>query len=249
MLIYKAWRETRGRFALAAAALAGLCVLLLVFEAELRRRMGEVHGAVATYDGYVYSRIYAGVVRVGFVLFAGVLGLGGLARERAHGTLGFTLALPVPRARHVVARAAVGLGELVALAGLVAILVPACSAIAGEAYPWRQALGFAGLWLVVGALVFAASLVVSVLVHGELAALAVVVVAPRLMAVVVARTPGLDRLPLGFDSVMSGRGMGYLDAHTGLLVGPVPWLALAVVAMVAAALIWIAARITAQEKF
>ena len=38
MLWFKAWRESRARFVLSAGVIAGLCLVLLLFQAELRRR-------------------------------------------------------------------------------------------------------------------------------------------------------------------------------------------------------------------
>jgi hypothetical protein len=79
-------------------------------------------------------------------MLAPVLGFGGLQRERAHGSASFTLALPVSRLALIAARAAVGLLEILALALLPVILVPALSKFVGEAYPLSQALEFSLLW-------------------------------------------------------------------------------------------------------
>src|SRR5258707_719664 len=94
-LCAKAWSESRGRFVVSAVVIAGLCAALLVFQTMFRARMLEIGGRDAGYTAYAYARIYGGVVRSIFLILAILLGLGGLARERSHGTIGFTLALPV----------------------------------------------------------------------------------------------------------------------------------------------------------
>jgi len=239
MLWFKAWRESRARFVLSAGVIAGLCLVLLLFQAELRRR--AIANPPMAYASYVYSRVYAGVIRVIFLVLAIVLGLGGLHRERAHGTLGFTLALPVSRVRHLLVRAAVGTVELGALAALPMILVPVCSTLAGEHYAWAQAIEF-------GTLVFAAGLLVSVAVRNDYAALAVAIVLLRLVPSLIARAPWIDDLPLQFNDLMSGRGTSYFDPRTDLLVGDVPWLVIVGVGCAAAALIAVAAVLAARER-
>lgn len=54
------------------------------------------------------------------------------------------------------------------------------------------------------------------------------------------------RWPVQPDRLMTGRGMDYFDAATGLLTG-VPWLVIAGAAGLTAALLAIAARVTARE--
>lgn len=92
-LWFKIWCETRVRFALAAAAVA----------ITTQTSSGEAPATV-------------------FLVLATILGGGTLRQEREARTLGFTLALPVSRERHIITRAVIGLGELVALAGLAAII-------------------------------------------------------------------------------------------------------------------------------
>jgi hypothetical protein len=90
---FKAWCETRVRFVIALVAMA----------------------AVAALPGDAASTVY--------LVLATVLGGGSLRQERAQDTLVFTLALPVPRWRHLAIRAAVAVGEVVAVAGVAAIAV------------------------------------------------------------------------------------------------------------------------------
>lgn len=243
---WKAWRESRARFVLSAAALAGVCLALVVFQAELRRRIGATEPPATTYVGYLHIRLYASVGCAVFWLIAIVLGLGGLLRERTHGTLGFTLALPVPRSHHAIARAAIGVLELAALALVPVIVVPAASWLVGERYPWSQAVGYAALWLGVGSVGFAVSFTISVIVRSDYVALAVAVLTMRLVPSAVALIPGLERWrPL---DVMSGRGQSYFDPATAMLTC-VPWSVAAAALVAACALITIAVQLARQERF
>ncbi|HEY0250830.1 MAG TPA: hypothetical protein VGC41_04855 [Kofleriaceae bacterium] len=92
-LSFKAWCETRLRFAIALVAMA----------------------AVARLPGDAAPTIY--------LVLATVLGGGSLRQEAAQHTLFFTLALPVARSHHLVIRAAIAVGEVIALAALAAIMM------------------------------------------------------------------------------------------------------------------------------
>jgi hypothetical protein len=101
-LWFKAWCETRSRVVVAVIALAIVSIGLVGWSAHWSTA-GEAPQTI-------------------FLVLATVLGGGSLRQERAVGTLGFTLALPVSRDRHLAVRVVVGIGEIVALAGLVAAL-------------------------------------------------------------------------------------------------------------------------------
>jgi ABC-2 type transport system permease protein len=233
-LASKAWRESRGRFLVSAAVVAGLCVVFVLFQAELRERMGATRSPANTYVGYIYIRVYAGVVRAIFLILTVLLGLGGLQRERELGTLGFTLALPVPRFQHFAARALVGLLEVAALAWLPAVLVPLTSVVVGEHYAWRQAAEFALLWTAGGALVLSVGLVVS-------SALRSIYIALMVALLILQQMPSLLR------NVMNGTGMAYFDPRSAELVGAVPWLVVIGVVGVALAFLAIGATVTARQ--
>lgn len=246
MLCDKAWRESRARFALSVVVLGGLCAGLILFHAMFRARLRALGGDDAGFDAYVYARIYGGLARAVFVVLVVVLGLGGLQRERAARTIGFSLALPVRRRDHVAAHAAVGLVEVAALALLPALLVPACAAAVGERVELAQALGFAALWLAIGAVMFAASVAISAVVRGDYAAMILALVALRVVPMALARVP-VDG-PWQLDRVMNGRGMPYFDAATLRLIGLPGWIVLGAAAFTAA-LLAIAMRALARERF
>ena len=88
-LAYRAWLESKSRFLLSVVWIVGLCVAFIVFHAQIR-----AYGAPDTagsYTRFIYLRVYGGFIRGSFLFLALILGLGGLQRERQHGTLGFTL--------------------------------------------------------------------------------------------------------------------------------------------------------------
>ena len=93
MLWYKAWRESRARFLVAAAALV---VFVVWFMLTARTAFPPPQNPALLYTAFVYGYIWNPGPRV-FVFVALVLGLGGLQRERAHATSAVTLALPISR--------------------------------------------------------------------------------------------------------------------------------------------------------
>ena len=245
MLWYKAWCESRVRFLISAFLIIGVCAAVVM----VRHIPDPWRGPVSSYVGYVYHRIYAGFLRGTFLILVLVLGLGGLARERAHGTVGFTLALPVSRWGLVIARAAVGLAEVAALAALPAMLMPSLSRVAGEAYPLSQALQFSLLWMGIGSLVFAAAFLASTVFLSEYTALTVSLVAFYVYPLLVTRIPALRGYPLHIHYLMNGTGMPYFDPHAARLVGPLPWTILSVAMAVTAGLIALAGCITQNRDY
>jgi ABC-type transport system involved in multi-copper enzyme maturation permease subunit len=181
MLSYKSWCESRARFAIAAVLIAAAAAGFVLGESMFRSRMVAVGGPVLTYVRYVDLRVFTGLTRALYLVLAIVLGLGGLARESTHGTLGFTLALPVRHSRHVTARTVVGLAELVVLAAIPVVVVPLGSLVVGESYAWSTAIVYAGEWVALGAAVFATGVVLSLVIRNEYAALAIALVGLRLV--------------------------------------------------------------------
>jgi ABC-2 type transport system permease protein len=248
MLWYKAWHESRVRFLISALVLIGICAVVVLLQQPFRAQLHTRETPLNTYAGYIYLRIYGGFARGTFLLLALVLGLGGLQREKAHGTAGFTLALPVSRFRHLAVRAAVGLLQVAALSLLPLALVPGLSPFAGEYYPWRQSLQFSLLWIVVGSAVFAAAFLASAVFANEYSALAVSLVAFLMYPLATHFSP-LRRYPLNIHYIMNGIGMPYFDPRTDLLAGPMPWTILSVAAMVAMIFIASATVITRKQDF
>lgn len=244
MLWYKAWRESQARFLLSALTIGGVCVAFVLFHHE----RNAIFDRPVTYVEYVWRVVYKGYLRELFTLLALLLGVGGLLRERDYGTAGFTLALPVSRLRLVAVRAAVGLFEIAALSLLPAIVIPALSPRMGQVYPWSQALEFALLWSIAGAFIFTLGFLASSLFPGEYIA-PVAALLTFMLYSVIADLPFLERYPLDIHDIMSGAGMPYFQSNAFLLIGPLPWITLAVGVFLALSLIGIAGRITANQDF
>ena len=245
MLWYKAWRESRARFLLSAVALVVICASFVFFH---RDASGGISDEPLSYPVYIWRITYKGYLRELFMILAILLGLGGLTRERDQRTAGFTLALPVGRWRLLVTRTLLGLGQVLLLATLPAIVVPLLSPLIGRACPSSQAWGFTILWATVGSLIFAMSLLASVLFPGEFTAPVAAILGLTAYSFLADMRP-LERYLTDIHDVMSGVDMPYFVERTGILTGPLPWATLFTVLLAAAALIAIGARITSRQDF
>lgn len=245
MLWFKAWRESRVRFAAMALVLAWACAAVVAMQSTLRAHSDEP----LTYYSFVWNAVYKGTVRDMFVILGMMLGLGGLAHERATGTAGFTLALPVTRGRLIITRALVGFLEIAALASVPAVLLPALSGLAGESYPAAQSMRFGLLWAAGGSIPFAATLLLSVLLAGEYSPWVVSIAALTVYMVIIHIAPLSGFPDLDFLRLMNGSGYSWFRATDATLLGPLPWMAIAVMALVAAGFVSAAERLTARRDF
>jgi len=202
MLLYKAWLESRTRFALSVIAIVGLIALFVLMNRDARADVADLN---ATYSQYLWSAIYKGYLRDIFVIVVLLLGMGGLGRERAYGTSGFTLTLPVSRWRLTATRAAVGLAESTVIAFLPAILLPLLSPLVNETYPWSQTLHFAVLWAFGGSFVFTIGFLASALFTGEYSA-PIAAVALLFAYSIVTDLPRVERYVIDIHDFMKGTG-------------------------------------------
>jgi hypothetical protein len=242
MLWHKAWMDTRWRF------LAGVIVLLLsamgtVFGFQLiaekalsidvipedggllSQAIREALELSRTFRGYVWLNAFSQNLAQLGVLFAVLLGSGGLRTEAA-GTL-YTLSLPFSRRAFMRTRAAAGLVELGALMLMPALAIAALAPAVGERYPVMDALVHGGCLFAGTAVVFSFTFWLSTLFPDPWR--------PGLIAFGVATVIGLCESllfrsqPWGLFHVTSAesyfRGAG------------VPWLGLLVVAALSAALV------------
>lgn len=168
MLWHKAWMDTRWRF------VAGVIVLVLsamgtVFGfplvagrvmsmGELPQGGGLVNEAIReavelsrTFRGYVWMNGFSQNLSELSVLFAVLLGSGGL-RSEAVGTL-YTLSLPFSRRAFMGTRAAVGLVELAVVTLIPSLAIAALAPAVGERFPVADAFVH-GVCLFVGVAVY-----------------------------------------------------------------------------------------------
>lgn len=248
-LLFKAWRESSGRFLLSAALLAAICVLGVFCHASLMKVFVPNGPFVGDpYVGYIYRLIYGGPGRGLYALLVVVLALGGLQRERLHRTTGFTLALPVSRTRLVWVQALLGLVQVAILSALPLLLLTACSPLAHVSYPLEQMVRFGLFWLAGGAVFFAVAFLSATLFRSEYTALAASFVFMIFYPITVLLPP-LNRYPLNIHHIMSGMAMPYFDARNALLVGPPPWAMLASMMAIAGVLIALAVQITRHRDY
>ena len=173
-LIWKAWLESRARFTAAAIILAILGVSTVLRAPATIAGWESVHrGEQMSYPLYIWLSLPHGFLQFLWIIAAVILGLGGLLREDAAGSTGFSLALPVSRSKHVLTRAAVGAIEAIVLGFIPGLLVVLLSPLIGRAFPLSQALMFATMFVLAGLVFFALGFLLSHVLRGEYAAPAV----------------------------------------------------------------------------
>jgi ABC-2 type transport system permease protein len=164
MLAYKAWCESRVRFLVSAAALAWFSALFVIF------RPGVRDASEMAYAEFIADKIYEGGIRQIFTVFVVVLGMGGLLQERARGSAGFTLALPVTRTRLIAVRAGIGLAEMGGLALMPALVLVVLSPVVHQACPSSVPI-LSASWAANGAAIFSLAFLLSSVLGGAYAAL------------------------------------------------------------------------------
>lgn len=247
----KAWRESRVRFLTTALTLSAFCAFAVLFEPYIRQHQVPIALRLrgGSYTEYIYKLIYAGMAKGIFALLVIFLGLGGLQRERATRTAGFTLALPVSRLRVVGSQIVLGILELAALASLPAILLPSLSAISHHSYPLIVALHFSVLWFFGGLVIFAVSFLLSVITPGEYTAPLVCYLALVLHTFVAAWHP-LAGYRLNLMWMMGEfQRMRWNTAHSLLQPPPLSWPRMSVMALLAFLALSAAARVTQRQDF
>lgn len=254
MVWAKAWRDTRWRFAILLAVLvaitcfnvlewprvqkllAALDLPVVAGSATVRNAVAEAIAAEQTFRGYIWYQWFAQNFRWCIVLFAALLGSGSALSTSGRGLL-FSLALPVARERWLMARAAIGVGQVLAFALVPSLLIPLLAPAVGESYSIVDALVHGALIFVLGTVFFALAMLVSAIVDDFGRAIVLTAVA----AIVV-----------GFAEVALPRGHGLFAALTGgayYHAGTLPWLELVVGVALTGALIYGASAHLARRDF
>jgi ABC-type transport system involved in multi-copper enzyme maturation permease subunit len=251
MLWLKAWRESRVRFLLTAFTLSTLCAFAVLFEPYIRQHQLPIPFEMreGAYSEYIYKLIFAGTAKGIFALLVIFLGLGGLQRERAHNTAGFTLALPVSRFRVIGTQIGVGMIELATLTLVPAILIPGFSTVTHRYYPFPVALHFSTLWFFGGLIIFAMSFLLSVAVSGEYTAPVVCYLVLVIHTFVAAWHP-LAPYRLNVMWIMGEfQTMRWDAAHDLLQPPPLSWPRMFAMALFAFLLFSAAVRVTHRQDF
>ena len=203
----------------------------------LGREIAEAMELSKTYGGYVWSQWFQqnGAQLAG--LFAAIIGTGGLLSQTAAARL-FTLSLPVSRERLLAARAAAGLGQMLALTVVPALVIVLVSPLVGRSFPLLDALAYALCAFVGSAVFFSVAFFFSSMVGS--------VWAPIVLTLCTGAALGaLDRITGAgrFSLIQMVHGESYFRGH-GL-----PWPMLAVSLAVSAALLYSGTRLVARQDF
>ena len=171
MLLRKAWLESKARFTAAAIILTLLGISTVLRAPATIAGWERVHrGEQMSYPLYIWLSLPHGFLQFLWIIAAVLLGLGGLLREDAAGSSGFSLGLPVSRRRHVLTRAAVGAAEAITLGFIPLLLVAILSPLVHRAYPLSQAVMFATMFVLAGLVFYAVGFFLSHILRGEYAA-------------------------------------------------------------------------------
>ena len=258
-LCYKAWLETRTRVATGAIVIVALCAFMVLVHPRMMVQWpldkiqhpewrdppwwDRVH---TDYPFFLWHYLYHDMLQKAFMVFAVLLGVGGLAREAAQGTVGFTLSLPVRRRTLVAARAGVGALEIISLGVVAALTILACSIAIGEPYAAQHAFFHAGLIALASLAVLAGSLLLSTVIQGEHAPALVGLAAVGMFNYVMA--PYTDGGPVtgtlrAFDFV------GVMAGGEGASAADVPWTGLGVIAVATVVALGVAFRMNETRDY
>jgi ABC-type transport system involved in multi-copper enzyme maturation permease subunit len=255
MLWYKSWIETRWRFLIGLGLLmcsaAGIVffypqvikLLPLVpaveISGELGRQIKEAAELARDYRGYVWSQWFSQTPTQLGVLFAALLGTGGLLSSRSGDETLFTLSLPVSRDRLLGIRAATGLGEWLAIAFVPSLLIPLFSPAVGETYGIGSALTHGLCLFLAGAVFFSLALLLSTM-FGDLWRPLLISVAAAI-ALASCEFVFRDVWPYGIFTLM--RGEYYFRT------GSLPWGSLLASIVLSAAMLYSASVSIARRDF
>lgn len=253
MLWYKAWLETRWRFVTGLVLGAGFAALVVLAYPTLgslqvdvsqvpgpfRRMAEEGLALMGSYEGYVWSQWFGKNLLNVWTFFAVLIGVGGVVTETSRGTALWTLSLPATRARLLGVRAAVGALELLALALVPSLLVPALSHAIGKAYPVTDALLYAACAFAAGLSFYGLSLLLSTVFADQLKPVIVGLGLAFALSLAALFSPAVARYSV--FNVMSGEKY---FRH-----GALPWAGLAACLGLAAASYLVALRVLERRDF
>ncbi|MBS1823573.1 MAG: ABC transporter permease [Acidobacteria bacterium] len=245
MLWYKSWRETRTTVLLGMAAMAMACVAICYYQQTMRDHADHP----MTYAHYIWKSVYSSIGRDLFLILAVILGSGGLLQEKANGTSGFTLTLPVSRRGIVFSRALMGYCGVIAIAAVPVLVLPLASYWQGQMYPMEQTLRFALLWIGVGTVFYGFTFLLAHHIEGDY--ISVLVAIPSLMIYgVLLNLPWLARFRmLDIFDLINGDEMPFFDEARHVLTGPMPWFALVAIVLTSLAFVEIASRSVQRREF
>ena len=202
----------------------------------LGREVAESIELSKTYGGYVWSQWFQQNGAQLGSFFAAIIGTGGLLSLDAAARL-FTLSLPISRERLLAARAAAGLGQVLALTFVPALVIVIVSPVIGRGFPVLDALAYALCPFAGCSIFFSLAFLLSSMFANMWAPLVLTLCAGPALAV-------LDGLAGGrFSLLRMMHGESYFNGH-GL-----PWLMLLVSAALSLVLLFTGTRLVARQDF
>lgn len=257
MLWHKAWRETQGRFVsglLILTMLAAGGVYSYVATSQLLPRIdasnispaaeasglaGAIRAAIdiqKDFRGFIWYRTFRDNLTQMGVLFAILLGCGGLLSESAKGSALFTLSLPVTRRRLLGIRAGTGLAQCFAIAMVPPLTLPLLAPTVGQHFGLTDALAHGICLFFVGAAFFSLAVYLSTLFADIWRPLLISFFIACVLAIASFAAPQLS-----IFSVMNGES--YFRS------GSLPWAGLLISAVLATALLYSAAESLERRDF
>ena len=256
MLWHKAWLETRWRF------ISALVILTLlaggnVYDYLATQRLLPMLNSTITppaqgpglagviaeaielqkdFRGFIYFQTFKQNLTQMGVLFAVLLGCGGLLGETRKGSALFTLSLPITRRQLLGIRSATGLGQCFAIAMIPPLIIPVLAPAIGQQFSVIDSLAHGLCLFFVGALFFSLASFLSTM-FGDMWR-------PMLIAFLVACTAALAQAvwpDLGLFRLMSG--------DTYFRTGSLPWMGFLTTAVLASALLYSAAETLERRDF
>ena len=204
----------------------------------LGREVAESIELSKTYGGYVWSQWFQQNGAQLGSFFAAIIGTGGLLSLDAAARL-FTLSLPISRERLLAARAAAGLGQVLALTFVPALVIVIVSPVIGRGFPVLDAMAYALCAFVGCAVIFSLAFLFSSMFSNVWAPVLLTLCAGAALRALDMITGGMG----GFSLLQMVHGESYFYGH-GL-----PWLMLLISAGVSLALLYAGTRLIAQQDF
>jgi len=167
MMWYKAWLESRLRFAIGLLLVTFFATIDVAQADILMPRMGI---PADHFNQFIWHEYFTRVA-LGWTVSTLLLTGGGLLREYALGTSLYSLSLPIGRRRWLAIRVGLALGQSFVLSLIPALVIPMAASWIGRSYsPW-QAMKFSFLLFLTGLATFAVGVLCSSLFQNEYAAL------------------------------------------------------------------------------
>lgn len=257
MLWHKAWRETRWRF------ISGLLILTVLVGSNVYsylavQRLLPTLGATAplangeagvladyirdaievqkSFRGFTWYRTFRDNLTQMGILFAVLLGCGGLLSEGKKGSALFTLALPVTRKQLLGARMGAGLTQLFVVTMLPPLAIPILAPSIGQQFSVIDALAHGLCLFLVAAVFFSLASFLSTLFND--------IWRPLLIAIGIACALALASVAVPQLSIFS-----VMNGESYFRTGSLPWTGLLASAVIATALLYSAAETLERRDF